>query len=121
MKNTINFNRITESLLKQTMDDIFERFFELEKFLNHSDMHIKEWVVIKLVTIIEQFCREIIKDQVKHNPDVHYPEKLQINIGDLERAKNIHIILIFSYILVFNMNQNRMAIGESTNPIHSFY
>ena len=91
MTNTINFNRITESLLEQTMDDIFERFFELEKFLDHSDMHIKEWVVIKLVTIIEQFCREIIKDQLKHNHDVHYPEKLQINIGDLERAKNIEI------------------------------
>ena len=91
MKNTINFNRITKSLLSQTMTDIFQQFFELEKFLNHSDTHVKEWVVIKLVTIIEQFCREIIKNQINNNDDIQFPEKLQINIGDLERAKNIDI------------------------------
>ena len=89
MTNTINFNKITDSLLGQTMDDVFNEFFKLEELLNDSSIHMKNWVVIRLVTIIEQFCREIIKIQIDNNDDIQLPEKLHINMDDLDRAKNL--------------------------------
>ena len=89
MKNEVNFNRITKSLLNQTIYDIFEQFFKLEDFLDHSETHVKEWIIIKLVTIIEQFCRDIVKYQVKNKIYTQLPEQLRINISDLERAKEL--------------------------------
>ncbi|MDI1495446.1 MAG: Tetratricopeptide repeat-containing protein [Cenarchaeum symbiont of Oopsacas minuta] len=89
MTNTINFNRITTSLLNQTFDSIFYQFFHLEDYLDRSDTHVKEWVIVKLVTIIEQFCREIVKHQIDNKKYKQLPEKLQINIFDLERAKEL--------------------------------
>ena len=85
----IDLNKITKSLLDQNMRSIFTQFFELEKFLDNSDSHVQEWVIVKLVTIIEQFCRQIIKNQLDTGIGINLPEKLHITIPDLERAKKI--------------------------------
>ena len=85
----VNLNLITESLLDQDMDDILEQFFKLEDFLNHPDEYIKEWLIIKLVTIIEQFCREIVKNQIDTNADIPLPQELHITVAKLDRAKKI--------------------------------
>ena len=76
MKQTFNFKKITKELLDQTMHDIFKQFFNIENYLNTSDKLIKEWIVIKLVTIIEQVCRKIISAQINTNNDVQLPESL---------------------------------------------
>ena len=69
------------------MHDIFKQFFNIENYLNTSDKLIKEWIVIKLVTIIEQVCRKIISSQIDTNNDVQLPESL-IN---LEYGNKTHI------------------------------
>ena len=89
MVNMINLNKITDSLLNQTMDDVFQEFFKLEKLLDDPNTYVINWIVIRLVTIIEQFCREIIKTQIDNNVNIQLPEKLHININDLERVKNL--------------------------------
>ena len=85
----VNLNIITESLLDQDMGGILEQFFTLEDFLDHSDKHIQEWLIIKLVTIIEQFCREIVKNQIDTNADIQLPQELHITVAKLDRAKKI--------------------------------
>ena len=85
----VNLNIITDSLLDQDMGDILEQFFKLEDFLDHSDKHIQEWLIIKLVTIIEQFCREIVKNQIDTNTDIQLPQELHITVAKLDRAKKI--------------------------------
>ena len=85
----VNFNIITKSLLDQGMDDILEQFFKLEDSLDNPDEHIQEWLIIKLVTIIEQFCREIVKNQIDTNPDIQLPQELHITVAKLDRAKKI--------------------------------
>ena len=89
MHGKIDLNKITKSLLDQDMNSIFTQFFELEKFLDDSNSHVREWVIVKLVTVIEQFCRQIIINQLDTNVDIKLPEKLHITITDLERAKKI--------------------------------
>ena len=85
----VNFNIITKSLLNQGMADILEQFFKLEDSLDNPDEHIQEWLIIKLVTIIEQFCREIVKKQIDANPDLQLPQELHINVAKLDSAKKI--------------------------------
>ena len=87
----INFNRITKSLLNQDMDDILGHFFKLEDFLDRDDYYIREWLIIKLVTIIEQFCREIIKNRIDNNPDIQSHKKFNMDVTKLDHAKKISI------------------------------
>ena len=85
----VNFHRITKSLLNQDMDKILGHFFKLEDFSDHPDDYIQEWLIIKLVTIIEQFCREIIRNQIDNNIDIQLPQEFHITVAKLDRAKKI--------------------------------
>ena len=96
MINVINLNKITDSLLNQTMDDIFKEFFKLEKLFDDSNTYVINWVVIRLVTIIEQFCRGIIQTQINSDDDIQLPEKFHININDLERVKNLPLSFLIT-------------------------
>ena len=87
----INFDRITKSLLNQDMDDILGHFFKLEDFLDRDDYYIREWLIIKLVTIIEQFCREIIKNRIDNGPDIQSHKKFNMDVTKLDHAKKISI------------------------------
>ena len=85
----VNFNIITESLLNQDMGKILKQFFKVENSLDNPDEYIQEWLIIKLVTIIEQFCREIVKNQIDANVDIPLPQELHITVAKLDRAKKI--------------------------------
>ena len=85
----VNLNIITDSLLDQDMCNILDQFFKLEDFLDHPSKHIQEWFIIKLVTIIEQFCREIVKNQIDTDVDIPLPQELHITVAKLDRAKKI--------------------------------
>ena len=99
----VNFNIITKSLLNQGMADILEQFFKLEDSLDNPDEHIQEWLIIKLVTIIEQFCREIVKKQIDANPDLQLPQELHINVTKLESAKKISTSSLIAYNIIFKI------------------
>ena len=62
--------------MDQTLDDIFKQFFDMENYLNNSDKLAREWIVVKLVTIIEQVCRKIISNQIDTNNVIKLPESL---------------------------------------------
>ena len=85
----VNVNRITESFLKQQMSNILEQYFDIEKLLDDDKQHVKEWIIIKLVTVIEQFCREIIKKQLDSKKHKKLPSEFSINIRNIDRAKKI--------------------------------
>ena len=89
MIKDVNVNRITESFLKQQMSNILEQYFDIEKLLDDDKQHVKEWVIIKLVTVIEQFCREIIKKQLDSKKHKKLPSEFSINIRNIDRAKKI--------------------------------
>ena len=113
MKSTINFNKITKPLLDQTMDGIFHHFFNLEKFLDDTDMHVKEWVIIKLVTVIEQFCRQIVSNQIDTHPDIQLPETFQLDITDFDRAKDISSSFLIAS--QYNFQNTRTIINYLNN------
>ena len=89
MIKDIDVNRITESFLKQQMSNILEQYFDIEKLLDDDKQHVKEWIIIKLVTVIEQFCREIIKKQLDSKKHKKLPPEFSINVQYIDRAKKI--------------------------------
>ena len=89
MIRNVNLSKITESLLKQQMSNVLEQYFDIENFLDDDQQHVKEWVVIKLVTVIEQFCREIIKTELDSKKYIKLPLEFSINVRHLDRAKKI--------------------------------
>ena len=49
---------LTPKLKKQKMDDVFTELYRLDEILEKDDQHTQNYVVIRLVTIIEQFFLE---------------------------------------------------------------
>ena len=89
MIKDVNIDRITESFLKQRMSNILEQYFDIEKLLDDDKQYVKEWIIIKLVTVVEQFCREIIKKQLDSKKHKKLPPEFSINIRHIDRAKKI--------------------------------
>ena len=58
---------ITPSLLEQDLTNIFDELIHLKKYINSSDQFIRKSVIIRLVTILEQFCRQIVEKQIQEN------------------------------------------------------
>ena len=101
---------MTLSLWNQNIYDIFEQFFDLEKYLDTTEMNIKEWVIVKLVTIIEQFCREVIKHHIHKKIYTQLPKEFQVNIDDIERAQQFTI----GFLIVSQYNfQNTSIISDT--------
>jgi len=55
----------TPNQINQQFQDVFNAFFKLEELLKSPSPHTKNYVTVRLVTIIEQFCRLIIEEQLK--------------------------------------------------------
>ena len=73
---------LTPKLKKQEMDDVFTEFYRLDEILEKNDQHTQNYVVIRLVTIIEQFFRKIVEKQIKDKKGV-IPSEITINTGYL--------------------------------------
>ena len=114
LKNTVDFKRITLSLANQDIYDVFEQFFDLEKYLDTTQMNIKEWVIVKLVTIIEQFCREVIKRHINKKIYTKLPKEFQVNIDDIERAQQFTI----GFLIVSQYNFQNTSIISDTLKIY---
>ena len=66
MKDKRNLKRLTPKLKKQEMDDVFTEFYRLDEIIEKNDQHTQNYVVIRLVTIIEQFFRKIVEKQIEN-------------------------------------------------------
>ena len=69
----------TKDLPNQTMDDVFEEFYRLKDIIQESmKSHEKNHVIIRLVTIIEQFFRCVVEIRLEDMPE-HIPSKMEID------------------------------------------
>ena len=85
---------LTPKLKKQEMDDVFTEFYRLNKILEKNDQHTQNYVVIRLVTIIEQFFRKIVEKQIKNKKGV-IPSEITINtryLSDVQSTSKERLI-----------------------------
>ena len=52
-------------LVNQEMEDVFLEFCRLGEILEKRDKHANNYIIIRLVTIIEQFFRQIVEQRLK--------------------------------------------------------
>ena len=63
-KRTLNFG-ITASLTNQSFNNVFDEFFSLEDLIKpENTQYEKNYITIRLASIIEQFFRKIIEEQI---------------------------------------------------------
>ena len=64
MAQKIIARNFTNKLEKQGMDDVFVEFYRLDEILENKDQHTQNYIAIRLVTVIEQFFRKIVEEQI---------------------------------------------------------
>ena len=86
--------RLTLKLKKQEMDDVFTEFCRLDEILEKNDQHTQNYIVIRLVTIIEQFFRKIVENQIENNKG-KIPNEITINtnyLSDIQSTSKERLI-----------------------------
>ena len=98
-----------KDLPNQTMGDVFEEFYRLKRTIKENpETYEKNYAVMRLVTIIEQFFRCVVEIRLKDKPE-YIPPKIEIsphiidNISDRfskntnKEIKNHMISLTYSF------------------------
>ena len=82
---------LTPALIRQKFDDVLYEFFELGEICQtNPGSRGKNYVTTRLVTVIEQFCRQIIAEQIRHKPPKDDGlEEIKIRKRDLDALKDI--------------------------------
>ncbi|WOV92373.1 MAG: tetratricopeptide repeat protein [Candidatus Nitrosoabyssus spongiisocia] len=71
-------------------------FFSLRNLLNTEKQHEKHYVIIRLVTVFEQFCRQIISEQIKNKKFKKLPNEITLKSQSLDNLKILSKELIIS-------------------------
>ena len=80
--------RLTDELKKQKIDDIFKEFYRLEEILNSNEWYAQSFISIRLVTIIEQFFRQIVMIQL-NNSKMQPPGEIVLKTQDLSNINSV--------------------------------
>ena len=123
-----------EKLPKQDMSDVFMEFYRLELVMNNEkEEHHTKHAIIRLVTIIEQFFRSVVKSQLEDKPN-HLPKEIVLNtlvvddiistISNKARSVTKELIISLSYSFqntgVINNAMCKCGVGEifpnNSNP-----
>ena len=101
---------LTDDLIKQDFRDVLYAFFDLEDLCKKNlPPHTKNYVTIRLATIIEQFCRKIVENQIKHKKG-KIPKEITIKTQDLDEIIKAHTKYVTKNIS--NDIQDSDKIGE---------
>ena len=90
MAQKIIARNFTNKLKKQEMDDVFVEFYRLDEILENKDQHIQNYIVIRLVTVIEQFFRKIVEEQIKSGNIHNIPSQITLNTSDFMHVPQIY-------------------------------
>ena len=89
---------LTIALVNQNLDDIFREFYRLETILNSKKWYAQSYVIIRLVTVIEQFFREVIVIQLQKSK-MKPPDEIMLRSDNLSNATSVspEVIISASY------------------------
>ena len=108
--------RLTDELKKQKIDDIFKEFYRLEEILNSNEWHAQSFINIRLVTVIEQFFRQIVMIQLD-NSKMRPPSEIILKTQDLSNINSVtpEFVISTSYPCQ-NVDQLRAILNQTNLP-----
>ena len=75
-----------DRLPKQSIDDVLIEYYRLESVIKSNlDEHQKKYVIIRLVTIVEQFFRCVVEIKFRNVPST-IPEKMELDTRIIDEA-----------------------------------
>ena len=90
MNKELRIRHPTPELLKQEMTNVIVEFYSLTEILEKTDRHTHNYVIIRLVTIIEQFFRKIIESKIKNDDSFNYiPERVSLDKQTFVNIKSL--------------------------------
>ena len=111
----ITMKYLTENLKKQKLDDVFFAFYSLEDSLQYHDVNIQNLIIVRLVTILEQFFRKIVEIQIPKIDRENLPRMIKIDVFELEQMKDLKKEILISS----NYNFQNVDTIENTMKLFS--
>ncbi|MDE0265458.1 MAG: tetratricopeptide repeat protein [Thaumarchaeota archaeon] len=92
MTSKRKLHALTPEVMNQQLPDVFDALLYVEDLLQHKeDSHVTNYITIRLVTILEQFCRKVIEHKIENNEDsITVPTIIEIKTNDLDKIKKIN-------------------------------
>ena len=114
MGKELRIRHPTPELSKQEMTDVVVEFYSLSEILKSTDRHMHNYLIIRLVTIIEQFFRKIIEMKIKNEDSVNYiPERVTLDRHTFINMESLtKELLIASSYSFQNVNEIKQRMKE---------
>lgn len=106
---------LTPEIQQQNLHDVFNDLLIIKKLLKQKeDSHRSNYITIRLVTILEQFCRGIIEYQIIHDAEhVKLPPEITIRTIDIDESKQMSKSKIISISYPFqNVDHIKENLGR---------
>lgn len=79
----------SKSIPEQYIEDVFDEFYRLDSIISDSNEYQRNYVVTRLVTIIEQFFRIIVEDKL-YDRQGKTPEPITLDPAIIDEIATIH-------------------------------
>ena len=124
MGKELRIRHPTPELSKQEMTDVVVEFYSLSEILKSTDRHMHNYLIIRLVTIIEQFFRKIIEMKIKNEDSMNYiPERVTLDrhtfINMESLTKELLIASSYSFQNVKEIKQRMKEFGMRNPFAHT--
>ena len=104
---------LTDGLRKQEMSDIFKEFYKLKELLNKTEWYAQSFIIVRLVTIIEQFFRRAIVIQLEKRK-MDPPSEITLRTDDL------NAVMLTRPAIVISASYNIQSVKAITDILSNF-
>lgn len=77
------------SIPEQYIEDVFDEFYRLDSIIKAGNEYQRNYVITRLVTIIEQFFRNVVEDRL-YDLDGKTPKKMELDPAIIDEIATIH-------------------------------
>ena len=89
INNLLHVRPITKAALNQNLSDIVSAFYSLDKSLKDDDQNMKNYIIIRLATIVEQMIRQAVERRIKETGSLNgITEQVTINAQVLMKMQD---------------------------------
>ena len=86
---------LTPELKKQGIFDVFREFYKMETLLEKNEWYVHNYLIIRLVTIIEQFFRKVIEIQID-NKKMTPPKEITFKTNNITNLNSVSLEVVIA-------------------------
>ena len=112
---------LTKELKNQKMADVFREFYRLEEVLDKTEWYVQGYAAVRLVAIIEQFFRGIVRTQLQNGRMAPPQDRIALLTGNLRTTAFVspEVAIAASYDCQSVKDMNDIMNEADINTSHS--